>query len=1323
MAEFLALDGNKVILGEPGMGKSELMREFGRHLRVEPVTAIRFINSKDPAKLIAQNKPILIDGLDEAMVQRESDAVDVLLAQLEEADSPPFILTCRSREWQTRNVTTLNQLYSADPQIVTLEPFNRTEARTFLLAQYPNVDADRVLTHLTNHSLEELYGNPLMLALVGQVAETDTLLPLTRADLLESVCTLIWPERDSDRPDKGLAKLTPEEAFNAAGAIAAALLFAGSEAASAAGAAQVQQGDLQLAELANLPEAKAAQIIFSSKLFHSVGVSRAKLVHRVIAEFLGARWLVRQAKTPRLQRRLLAQLQGGGGVPASLKGLHAWLAYHNNEMASSIIDADPYGLLRYGETSALKQPLAEKLFQALCKLAGNDPYFRAADWDRKTAAGLMIPKLAPNIKEIIEDTTSNPHLRSLFLEGLIETQLAKALSGTLEAIVSSSKYSFSDRYTAAIALFPHRDHVWQQTMIARLMKGGGNAPLIALELLLKIDNGTSDAQLVDYLFVATEMSLCPLLGNKTQRVNIRKHYNFLFGAISAPRLIDILNIMTDYTETVFENDHTNADQIRYIVSDLIIRGIDMDIIGSNTASSLWRWLGPIEHRADDRSHRLSGQEEAYKLAAALLTKDALRRALQKHGLDCHRKEKNSREKWGYLQRRLVGLWSQFDDILSALNRLALGDNKDPDLRRDWKYLLYIGRQPSGYSSALQISPRLQSAAKQFSRGDTLLEDFMRQLDNPKKSAQTTRLETSRALLDKKFKAAVQKLSADREGLREGKLPTIYFAAQIYFNHFHNLPHTMPIDQGLAELVGADLRDDVLAGFEAVLHRDDLPSPAEIASSFVSGKDYYYRKQIIPGICELFRNNRDIESLPKSLKKILLLLIYSSPHEIYYDKLINDVCPALEEAIFLTYEDLEEFARLWFEPSITSTRTRSLPLVLDRDQYWQEVCVPLCAEWLTNFSEISISVEEGLIDILARYRAFDKLRTIGEMRATSTCHNSASRLLWQSVDIMVRFEAVQEELRGIGVQCPNFIYLLDRRFHDGQLRMLKYMTIKTAEWIITEFRTEWDLTGDYWSIANRGEPSNFLKELISWVANHPSGEAVEAMDRLIATQSDTYTNLIRHRAAEQRQERLESKFSPLMPSDLSKLLKDGPPNNIKDLKTLVLEEMEIAQRKLTGDDLDSVAEFWTDNGVPRDEIRCRDRLAALIGSELYRYGIERITEADMPHTKRVDLVFARGMMQLPVEIKGQWNKDVWDAAISQLDAQYLTEWRSEQHGIYCVLWFGEIQAKTNRRLKSHPEGLDTPQSAEEMRVMLIDRIPEARRAFIDVVVLDFTSGKA
>src|SRR3569832_2591471 len=177
------------------------MRELGRQLGIEPVTAIRFINAKNPVKLVPAGKPLLIDGLDEAMSRREGDAVDAILAQLEEAGSPPFILSCRSREWQARSVTNLRQLYGAEPRVLTLEPFDRSEARAFLLAQHPGVDADHVLDHLASHSLEDLYHNPLTLGLMGRVAETDTQLPATRAALFERVCTLIWPEHDRARQD------------------------------------------------------------------------------------------------------------------------------------------------------------------------------------------------------------------------------------------------------------------------------------------------------------------------------------------------------------------------------------------------------------------------------------------------------------------------------------------------------------------------------------------------------------------------------------------------------------------------------------------------------------------------------------------------------------------------------------------------------------------------------------------------------------------------------------------------------------------------------------------------------------------------------------------------------------------------------------------------------------------------------------------------------------------------------------------------------------------------------------------------------------------
>ena len=113
---------------------------------------------------------------------------------------------------------------------------------------------------------------------------------------------------------------------------------------------------------------------------------------------------------------------------------------------------------------------------------------------------------------------------------------------------------------------------------------------------------------------------------------------------------------------------------------------------------------------------------------------------------------------------------------------------------------------------------------------------------------------------------------------------------------------------------------------------------------------------------------------------------------------------------------------------------------------------------------------------------------------------------------------------------------------------------------------------------------------------------------------------------------------------------------------------------------------------------------------------------MPMTKRADLAYARNPMQLPMEVKGQWHNDVWDAASGQLDVQYLVDWRSEQRGIYCVLWFGDVPTASKRRLKTHPDGRRAPTSVAAMRNMLIERIPDARRALIDVVVLDLSAGR-
>src|SRR5688572_18251524 len=77
----------------------------------------------------------------------------------------------------------------------------------------------------------------------------------------------------------------------------------------------------------------------------------------------------------------LQALLGVDGHPApELRGLHAWLAVHLPEHAERIIDADPYGVLTYGDPASLSRSNCSYLVRALGRLSQIDPWFRSEQW-------------------------------------------------------------------------------------------------------------------------------------------------------------------------------------------------------------------------------------------------------------------------------------------------------------------------------------------------------------------------------------------------------------------------------------------------------------------------------------------------------------------------------------------------------------------------------------------------------------------------------------------------------------------------------------------------------------------------------------------------------------------------------------------------------------------------------------------------------------------------------------------------------------------------------------------------------------------------------
>lgn len=1314
---MLAIAGSKIVLGEPGIGKSELISEVGRRLKLNPVSAVRFILSANPTKFVEAGKPLLIDGLDEAIARRDGDAVNGILARLDDANSPDFILSCRSREWQSRTVSNLRQLYGADPTVFSLESLTENEAKAFLSLHYPLVDADHVLHHLIVHRLTDLYGNPLTLGLLGKVAERDSQLPETPAALFQRVCEIIWPEHDPARQDIGLSQISEDQAFDAAGAISAALLFSGAEAASIAGHAQLQDGDLRLSDLEGLPGAEKSHEIFTSKLFIGVGTSRAKPIHRVVAEYLGARWLARRASTPRLQRRLLRQFQGSGGVPSSLRGLHSWLAFHSPAMSEQVIAADPYGVLRYGDTANLSVSQANCLFDALEALAKQDPYFRASDWDRQTIPGLMVPAMRKKIEAVIGTEDSNQQLRSLLLMALKGSTLSSDLAPTLEQVMFSVARSFDERSDAAEALLVHRDRAWWREAITTVCaQCAGGSTRLARFLIELIDCDVDNFLLVSTLYAEMGITISPLPRETTRHRHMVRNYSRILHSVPTNRLSAVLCLVTEFSSLIPQTDRHVWNDIAIISEQLMLRALDEKTIGPPEVSTFWNWLSVLQRLG---IHYRFGS----KLKARLDEETQLRHALQLHALYTMRGAKTVWQAANDLEYCLVGLSGRSSDIVPLLDRLSNADNRDPVLRQEWCDLLQLSVRQEGFD------PTVRSASQKFQRQDVQLQAFVSRLENPKKPIWEVRQERRNAKCEKKRRIAfeIQRrwYSAHQAALRAGELHTILKPARVYLGRFADLEENQAPANRVGEWLGPVLLDDTLVGLDAVLHRTDLPTPLQVAQGFAKDATWNYSYAIMAALLVRHRAGQTLVGIAPDILMIGLLLCYND-RGLTDDGDMKDLQTALEVLVIPTPKDRERFARLWVEPSLTADREYVAGLyTLAHDKEWQATGGALAGGWLSSFASVTMSVELAMVECLTRSASLATLAQVAAARSTITFRDLDHLLAWLAIDVLVRFATVYPHLGGIGARNPNFIWYLRNRFQLERHGAMHPIGIAPAKWIISEFRMTWPyaaLEGTGTDDTNPYDASDFLRALLGRLTNDSSLEASLALEALIGEPEDSYSDLIRHMAAEQRQKRAEESFSTLTPKGLGGLLTDGPPSNADDLKSLVLEEIAVAQKKLIGDDIDQVRDFWNDTGIPHNENRCRDRLAALIGPELSRYDVQRITEADMPKIKRADLAFALGQLQLPMEVKGQWHPQVWKAATDQLDAQYLIDWRSEQRGIYCVLWFGELPASSHRRQQVPPNGIKPPQTGEEMRQMLMEGIPKARRALIDVVVVDLTAGK-
>ena len=1289
-----------VILGEAGMGKSELTQWLSSRPSHALCTARQLLTRHDSRSLLGNATTLVIDALDEVPARSDGEAVDLVLAKLSQLETPRFVLTCRAADWRSAtSKSAIRGHYSSDPLELQIEPFDAADARQFLEDRVGVEIAERIVDRFADGALGDLLGNPQTLGMLAEIAG-DGVLPKSLGGLFERYILLAWHEHSEERPDSSLDAAGEEKVLDALGAAFAALILTGSEAISRRKLQLVETTDLPLKGIAKLQLAGELETALASRLAKPAGEERFKFPHKRFGEFLGARWLARVADSPRKRRRVLALFQSVGLVPASLRGLHAWLAWHNDGLADTVIAADPMGVIEYGDADVLSAAQGKALLAALRALAEENPRFRG--WQSYSARGLVQPALLQDLRSLVSDPNEDFALRGLVLQQLRREPLADELATEIRALMLQPNEPFALRSAAADALLDTEGVAeWQQVLNNLQEEGGEDALRLAVEIV-----DTSD-----YAFDTTTIADIVVSYARLEENTIGVLYA-IEKRLPEDRLEELLDAISSRASTI--TDENEGDDLKPakaeltdIVYGLIARQAELHRI---EPERFWSWVAPFDARQGYH------YEPRKALAQLLAADDEWRRSIQRFAMFDAPGPRSLFERAWRMVDKYVGLALSIDDIMLLLEELGAPDPMDTLAVERFKDLVQFVPDRKGSGATVL------EKARELAAHDADLLAWLELLINPPKHEWEIKHEEREKAINREREERWAKdreyFAANVNAMRAGKGLSLIGPAKAYLGLFYELGREQPPHDRLANWLGSDLAEASLVGFEAYLRHNPMPKPGagQIISSYLEGKDWGTAKVLVAGLSERQRWGRGLVELPDAA---LLAGLYELWYRRYNNSGLDGLIEALEDQL-RTRGRWERALRGYIEPQFAAEREQIDGIYqLMRSEQDAVLAARLAADWLDRYPKMAAEREAELVDRLIGSGAWDQLRRISAARRQAGMADDERRRNWLAVDLLVDFDRARAKLEAPGPPERLLIWNVRARFGgregDGFRAGLSTCQLK---WLVAHFRAIYPMVYSPMSSEGRSndwDASSYIVALIAQLGNRTSADAIAAIGQLRDEPADGYTDVLKRIAAEQQRKLVEETFRPVPLKALAAVATDAAPQSAADLQALVLEELTVLASRLTpgGDDANPVAGFYREPySKTWGENACRDHLLALLRPALPD-GIRAEREASAGGKKASDFAVTNGYgIRLPVEVKGQWHRDLWYAADTQLDRLYTADWQAGRRGIYLVLWFGDIEQSLYV-----PMGKVRPTSAKGLQDALVEMSPAAQRGDVAIVVLD------
>lgn len=1305
-AAILDLDGPVVILGDPGLGKSVLAQTIGRQAGFVYVRAASFVRNAQPGRLIPNGECLVIDGLDEIASATVGGGVDAILGQLSKLGHPRFILSSREVDWRgAADRIKIEDDYGQPAILLHLLAFDRDDAALFLRSNFPSVDAEGLLTHLADRGLEEIYKNPLTLRLIGEVAASDEALPNSRAQLLDRACQLLVQEENPRHHDAAHAHAEAEKLLLAAGAYAATQLLCDLAGLFNGPVGKMPDGCVHVGSIAALPHAEAIDAALHTRLFEAEGGQRFHLLHRVIAEYLGAKWLARCFQSGVSARRLFSLFGQGHGVPTSLRGLHAWLAHFDDTLAEVCVAADPYAVLRYGDAETMPVHVARGLLGALAALSDRDPFFRAEDWGRHPANGLMRAELKGDILALIGTPDQHTHLTLLVVEAMVGSELTAALEPELRAMMFDTARYYGERSRAADALRELGRIGDPAEMIERLLaQGGEDDRRLAWEVLQDLGLSTVSMELAVRTFYARIRVTVSDVVQDADRFDLAHLNDSSIEILTNAQLSALLDAACDYGEPLVDDSNHSA---KAQVADLVrLAGLRALILEPDMApADIWRWLHWIDHNQGYK------RETTNALTKWFGAHSAVRRAIQTHVVFDASHEHIRDASFAFYKCGL-GLYPDEDDVIALIEEY---DRRRGDAVVNLallEELVLLAPRRAGVSSAVRAAAaRIGAESPEFM---TKLEELSKPIVYEWERKQAAAQKTAAARRAKVHQTFRDSLTKDLLAVDAGSPNLLHDPAKAYLGHFTDFDNEAAPETRVTAFLGEEIGERALRGFIASFDRNDRPSAAEIVASHLNDKLYFAELCLVCGVAERLRRGLGVDDLTVEARESAFMAWRRTTESQISGG--TDLKP-LEDAVLCDDAAIERFFRTSIEPQLERKAGHVYDLYfLGNDPRWRPLAGRLAVEWLRRFPSLPATVEAELLGHATRHAVLAELQALARETRSRLHRDYETMLAWLALDFLVDFDATFDRLAEAAADDRDFLWFIRNRVSGERDDAERRLSVAQRQFLVERFGHAWPRTsrpqGTSSGDTNPWDATSTIENSGYAIGGDPSRDATAALEHLIAVADPSYVDPLRHALALQLRARRDSEFTPVSVAGLTAVVGGGLPSTIDDMRAFFGDRINALDDRMHSTATDMWEAYW-DGARPRSENFCRNRLVEHISGQLPD-AIRFAPEMHMPQQKRADIAAIFSSIGLPVEIKGQWHPEVWTAPVEQLAARYLHDWHAEGRGAYIVLWFGDVPGKN---LPAHPDGLARPKTPDDLRTMLIDRLPENLRDVIDVYVVN------